>query len=255
MIIDELKARLFNAVRARDLDDLKHLVGQGADVNVADKFGVTLLHRAVGRNGHASIVEFLASKGADVNAVDDGDVTPLHYAAMHDNIAIVKSLVAMGADVSARDSVGATPLLWAASHGHVAIVEFLVSRGADANPANQDGNTPLMFAVSNGHVAVVEFLKGLKAHDVQSTDSALRREAILAMLNWDVDIRARLGIRAGSQFSDGYDVERLIDFATARQAARDPGLRDDVEAAIRFHIETMVVLETDAATSPALSAM
>ena len=61
---------------------VKRLLAAGADVNVRDDAGRTLLH-AASYAGHKEIVELLITKGADLNAKGllDG-ATPLHFAAL-----------------------------------------------------------------------------------------------------------------------------------------------------------------------------
>jgi len=63
------------AVRG-DLEKIKLLILEGADVNMINRAGVTPLHFAADR-GHKEVVQLLISKGADVNAVTKYGITPL----------------------------------------------------------------------------------------------------------------------------------------------------------------------------------
>ncbi|NEP50476.1 MAG: ankyrin repeat domain-containing protein [Moorea sp. SIO3C2] len=76
---NDLNEGLLQASKDGDLEAVKSLVAQGADVNVKDKENATPLMRSVSRN-YREIVEFLIEKGADVNAINDWDYTPLKYA-------------------------------------------------------------------------------------------------------------------------------------------------------------------------------
>ncbi|NEO22997.1 MAG: ankyrin repeat domain-containing protein [Moorea sp. SIO4G2] len=76
---NDLNEGLLQASKDGDLEVVKSLVAQGADVNVKDKENATALMRSVSRN-YREIVEFLIEKGADVNAINDWDYTPLKYA-------------------------------------------------------------------------------------------------------------------------------------------------------------------------------
>lgn len=160
-------------VKDGNIDVIKFLVSQGADVHAKNAKGETPLHYwAVRYGGNVEVGEFFISKGADVNAKDNDGVTPLHGAAYDDNddVVYVKYLVFKGADMNAKDNNGETPLHWAASrynlyktwnrnyrqawqhcrevyHGtldvNTKIVKFLVSAGADVNAKNKEGKTSL----------------------------------------------------------------------------------------------------------------
>lgn len=98
------------------LNLVKFLVAEGADVNVQDTDHKTPLHHICGSlNAPISIVELLISKGASVNAQDAFGRTPLHYACMVDQtldttLAIVKLLVHHDTDVNLLDDTGKTAL-------------------------------------------------------------------------------------------------------------------------------------------------
>lgn len=64
------------------LDIVKYLIDKGADVNTKNKYGVTVLHRAV-YHEKLNVVEYLVNKGANINANAVGPFfsgTPLHFA-------------------------------------------------------------------------------------------------------------------------------------------------------------------------------
>jgi len=83
---DEELTPLFLAVSQRDIEIIKFLVSQGANVNMKGSNGWSPLHSAVSRFLYAKshqnieIVKFLVSKGADVNAKNQFDSTPLDMA-------------------------------------------------------------------------------------------------------------------------------------------------------------------------------
>jgi hypothetical protein len=98
------------------------------------------------REGHVAVVEAMVAAGADVNKADKYGVTPLYFAALEGHVAVVEALVAARADVNKADVKGETPLYIAARNGHEAVVEALVDAGADVNKAMNDGATPLYAA-------------------------------------------------------------------------------------------------------------
>src|SRR6184192_2024275 len=125
------------------------LVRAGADVNVANRYGVTLL-----------------SHGAAVHAKDDRrGQTALMWAAAEGHADVVQALIDAGADVRLRLASGFTPLLFAVREGRLGVVRVLLKAGADVNetvpvegrrrgyggrplPA---GTSALLVAVTNAH--------------------------------------------------------------------------------------------------------
>lgn len=114
----------FNAAYSGDIDTVKTLIEQGADVNVrvgvvgaVGGVGLMPLNYAAGR-GHANVVALLIEKGADLNARDGSGYTPLEFAAMLGHANIAKLLIDKGADVDAaivglgrHDSASANPAI------------------------------------------------------------------------------------------------------------------------------------------------
>eukprot|EP00938_MAST-03A_sp_MAST-3A-sp1_P001506 g1506.t1 len=83
-----------------DIDAMKMLIEDNADVNRVDRVKGTALHLAA-RKGHVDVVKVLIENGADVNAVDEDKWTALHNAAQFGRVDIVKVLIRSGADVNA----------------------------------------------------------------------------------------------------------------------------------------------------------
>ncbi|MEM2677506.1 MAG: ankyrin repeat domain-containing protein, partial [Thermofilaceae archaeon] len=73
-------SELHKAAEEGDLQRVKKLVENGANVNAKDEYGSTPLYLAV-LNGHLELARFLVEKGANVNAKDIVGWTPLHIAA------------------------------------------------------------------------------------------------------------------------------------------------------------------------------
>jgi ankyrin repeat protein len=111
---------------------VKFLVAEGADIHAKDNEGNTTLYDAFG-SGNLDVVKFLVSKGVDVNAKDEYGGTPLHIAVAVDNLEVVKFLISKGANVNAKTNDGTTPLHMADRDSEVA--KFLVSKGTVPAPA------------------------------------------------------------------------------------------------------------------------
>ncbi len=156
--VQEATQSLHKAAKDGDLERVKSLIAQGADVNAQDEKGWTPLHAAAG-NGHEAVVEILIEQGADIKARNNKGSTPLHAAAWPGHKAVVKVLLEHNATVNAQDKKGATPLYHAAWEGHKDVVEILLEQGADVN-MNRVGEswTPLLHATMAGHAPVVKAL-------------------------------------------------------------------------------------------------
>ncbi|MGD2188234.1 MAG: ankyrin repeat domain-containing protein [Desulfobacterales bacterium] len=70
---------LHEAVKEENLDKLKRLIEEGANIEARDASAATPLYLAVDR-GYKDLVKLLISKGANVNAVDKNGNTPLWWA-------------------------------------------------------------------------------------------------------------------------------------------------------------------------------
>ena len=96
-----------------NIEDVKHHLAAGADVNAKGSYGFTPLHAAASK-GHKDIVELIIAKGADVNAINIFRETPLHRASLSGYEEVIELLITNGADVSVQDINGSTSLDWAA---------------------------------------------------------------------------------------------------------------------------------------------
>jgi ankyrin repeat protein len=133
-----------NAVQKDDIVKLKTLLLTGADVEVKDRFGWTLLMIAA-RDGKTESAIVLLDHGANPNA-HVPDVFPLKLAVSGGHIEIARQLLAKGARVDERTGFGNTALMYAVGSGHKEIVELLTNYGANINATNEAGNSALMLA-------------------------------------------------------------------------------------------------------------
>lgn len=133
---------------------------QGADPDMSEpNFNTTALIFASLKN-NLDIVKILVENGADVNEKDDMRVTPLYVAAEQGNLDIVKYLIEHNA-IPYETFTGGTALMAASDKGHIDIVEYLLDTGSFINYINSStigGNTALFFAVSRGKTNIVKLL-------------------------------------------------------------------------------------------------
>jgi ankyrin repeat protein len=174
---------LHKAVQDRDVDRVRELLNDGADVNVRNankgRLQYTPLHWAA-HYGHLEIAEILISRGADLDAEDPDYSTPLYLAAEQVHPKVVEFLISKGAEVNVKSSrSGYTPLHRAAwgpvtmrkhlggrtvseaelNENYLKIVGMLLEKGAKVNARDNDGKTPLDQAIKNGEKEIVVLLR------------------------------------------------------------------------------------------------
>ena len=150
-----INAELVEAVYSGNTARVEQLLRQGADVNVEQKNGWTVLMDAA-KEGRTEIVEVLIEAGADMAKYGD---TALMFSLRHTETA--KALIEAGADVNAKHEDGFTPLLLAARGGQAEMVRALIEAGADVNAKIENGFTVTVveMAEMSGHPEIVEILE------------------------------------------------------------------------------------------------
>ena len=118
-----------------------------------------LADAAMDGDGDVERVRALIAQGADLNASQGDGMTALHWAAFHDDLELAKLLLTADADVTVTTRVGAmTPLWMAATNGSADMVDQLVTTEADVNVVTSTGATALMAAAMAGSVETINVL-------------------------------------------------------------------------------------------------
>ncbi len=148
-----------DAAMWRDLSQVKRLIAQGADVNLAEGDGMTALHWAA-EHGDSAMTAELIRAGARPSAVTRiGNYTPLHIASKSGSGPVVRALLKAGSNPTATTASGATALHFAAASGSVDAVNALLDRHADPNAREREwGQTPLIFAAEADRAGVIGVL-------------------------------------------------------------------------------------------------
>jgi ankyrin repeat protein len=113
---EQLNEELIKTIQNGDLDKIKNLVEQGADIHVKDDYAL----RLSAANGHLYIVKYLVEQGADIHADND---CALRYSANNGRLEVVKYLVEQGADIHADNDCA---LKWSAKYGHLETVKYFI---------------------------------------------------------------------------------------------------------------------------------
>ena len=215
-----LESPVADAAMNGDIEAVRALLEDGADVNAAQGDGMTALHWAA-EAGDMEMVGVLLSAGARVQGVTRlGDYTPLHLASKAGYEGIVGRLLDAGADAGAYTTTGeVTPLHFAAASGSAASVEALLAHGAVVNARESVlGQTPLMLAAGRNRLEAVRMLLE------NGADPSIQTETI------DIPARER-----ADRAAEGRRDEVFAAFKE-EQAPDDLGWRPDsrqVQAAVR----------------------
>ncbi len=160
---DELNSRLMLSICSSDFNKTLQLILAGANVNMQDRCGDSVLIKATSNN-KKEMVELLIASGVDVNIKDEDGYTALMWAAARGHKKIVKLLIDNGANVDIQDEYGHTALMWAARE-YKEIVKLLIDNGANINTQSKTGTTAFQIAKNNKNANIIELLKDAGARD------------------------------------------------------------------------------------------
>lgn len=150
---------LFELIDMDNYDELKTSLENGADLNIQDCIGQTLLEAAC-QELSLKCVKLLLDFGIDPNRRSAYGYTPLHTKCkyhsqflMNDegvkinkNIECIKLLLAAGANPDAVNDRGETPLRIVCEYFNMEAVKVLLGVNADVNKTNYEGYLPLHVA-------------------------------------------------------------------------------------------------------------
>ena len=220
-----------DAAMRNDVEAVRALLADGADVDVPRGDGMTGLHWAA-LNGNAEIAGLLIGAGADLDAATRlGAHTPLHIAGKEGNGEIVAILAEAGADVAAVTETGATPLHFAAAAGVMRAVTTLLAHGAAVDAAEPEwGQTPLMFAAALGRTkAVAKLLEAGADATITARVMDLVERDILDRAS-ERRRRAEIAEMRGGTDAQSYPVESGVAGRTTPQASAAPATSREEQA-------------------------
>jgi ankyrin repeat protein len=148
-----------DAAMRGDIEGVRTLLREGADVNAAQGDGMTALHWSA-LNGDLKTLNVLLYAGATTESLTRvGAYTPLHLASSRGHGAVVARLLEAGSKPGVSTTTGVQPLHLAAQAGNPEAITALLAKGADINARDTThGRTPLVFAASQGRVDAMKIL-------------------------------------------------------------------------------------------------
>lgn len=154
---------LIIAVEGKHLGIVKYLVELGANVNITNYCGLTLLQLAVyGKN--SEMIEYLISLGLR------GKYSTIHEAIEKEDLSEVQFFIEeKKINKDEKNFFGETPLHVAVKLGHLDIVKYLIENGANKNAYNKIGYTPLRIAIEKDNREIKDYLISKEARGKYST--------------------------------------------------------------------------------------
>jgi ankyrin repeat protein len=184
---DSSASALHWAAHRNDLDAVKRLLGEGADPNLENRFGVTPLHEAA-TLGNAEMLKAMLDAGGDANAAFGEGETVLMTAARAGDLASVEELLAHGGRPDAAESWhGQTALMWAAIENHADVVQALLDAGAEVDRRSTQHDW-VKISYSEGNVPKTRDLGGLTALHFAAREGSL--ESVEKLLDAGADASA-----------------------------------------------------------------
>ena len=147
-----VEEQLIDASKSGGIGEVKALLrdNPGLNVNWADEYQSTALHRS-SKHGHVEVVKvLLAHPDINVNCKDGRDQTPFLHGCREGHVSVVRELLKdPRVNVTCADNHGHTPLWLASLHGDHKVIEWLIASGRDLGDiknTKENGTTALEIA-------------------------------------------------------------------------------------------------------------
>lgn len=154
---DPLSTALCQAAQRADIQQLKGLIAQGANINGRDNAGNSPLRSAILSN-QKDAVEFILDSGADTESRDWSKLPPLFLAATVGSIDCCRVLLKPGIDVNKKSWTGQPYFIDVISSNNLQGVQFFLERGANPNVKSLSGRPAIANAVRKGNIELTRLL-------------------------------------------------------------------------------------------------
>lgn len=112
----------------------------------AKKLGLELITELKKLDANLNTIKELLSEGADINAQNDTGMTALMWASSWGNGEVIEILLRGGTDVNLRKWDGSTALMYASADDHEEAVKTLLNHGASVDCRSANGKDAISYA-------------------------------------------------------------------------------------------------------------
>ena len=156
---------LFDACLNGDLEMVKRLATNGANITVRDKDDCSLIHYAIWGGDHVELVMWLIDSGVpcDMN-------TLLRGACYGGHVGLGNLAINRGGDINITSLKGHPLILAACNKGYNPFVKFLLSKNIDINTSSVSGVTVIHLAAARNNIELAKFLLDAGA-DISKKDA------------------------------------------------------------------------------------
>ncbi|PSN51182.1 hypothetical protein C0J52_06044 [Blattella germanica] len=195
---------LLKAIKRRDEEMAIKLLNLGANPNLEDKYGNSVMHFAA--EGNLPItVDILLKLECKFDSLNEEGITPLLNAIKrrHGEIAIM--LLKHGANPNAQTTFGNSVIHFAAAENFVMIVDLLLSLKCDFDNLNKEGETPLLKAIKwrNEEIAIKLLMRGANPNLEDKYGNTVMHFAVVENLAKTVDLLLSLECNFDSLNKEG----------------------------------------------------
>lgn len=193
---DEGNTTLSKEVGNKDYKNIEFLITSGANINVRDEKGKTLLYTEI-MKGHSNLkmISYLIKNGADIENRDNQEKTIFDYliekivksdsSILEEDddeknyLVLFKKLLPLKPKLDRVKLNGRTILFEVVNYNHFELVRILLNYGMNPNLIDKEGNTPLSILVE----------EGLKVKDKEEKERFLER--LVFFLKFRVNVEAQ----------------------------------------------------------------
>lgn len=141
-----------------NIDVIKLLIENGANIDICNNEGLNVLHLAAQGNKTSILIYFIEKYHLDFMKIDNIGSTPLHWASYVGSEESFLYLLTLNPDINKQDIEGLTPLHLAVTSDRTRIIKKLLHKGADKTIRDKQNRTPLDLAKEKNKTSIIEML-------------------------------------------------------------------------------------------------
>lgn len=147
---------LFHAVKNKNIEMVKLLINNNADVNAETSGGKMI--RAAMFYGFDEGAICLHERGANLTHLTLGEQTILHTVSAHGKLSTLEYFYERFSDINFTTMRGESAIFSACRWGKYENIQFLLRKGAEFLKCNDEGESPLVVALKNEELEIAQLL-------------------------------------------------------------------------------------------------